>query len=100
MLIRKAVIIPSGMLTASAVARWTRISGMGASTRNRPPRVRRTIPPVVSTPWLANLASAAKSAKAPMIMAIAAKRTGSRFNANAAIRMKTTPTVPGMTAPG
>ena len=35
-----------------------------------------------------------------MIMAIAAKRTGSRFKANAARTMKTTPTVPGITAPG
>ena len=54
----------------------------------------------MSTPWLANLASAANRAKAPMIMAMAAKRTGNRFKANAASRMKTTPTVPGMTAPG
>ena len=30
MLIKKTVMIPSGMLTASAVSKWTRISGIGA----------------------------------------------------------------------
>ena len=64
MLIRNTVISPSGMLTASAVSRCTRISGMGASTSRSPPSVSSTMPPVVSTPWLTNLASSANKAKA------------------------------------
>ena len=98
--IRNAVITPSGMLTASAVRRWTRISGIGESTRSNPPSVSNAMPPTVSTPWLANLASAANNAKAARIRLSAAKRVGSKFKAKAAIRMKTTPTVPGTTAPG
>ena len=54
MLIKNAVIKPKGMLTASAVKRCTRISGIGESTSSSAPNVSSAMPPAVSTPWLAN----------------------------------------------
>ena len=63
------------MLMAIAVSRCTRISGMGASTSRSPPSVSSTMPPVVSTPWLANFASSTNKAKATAIATSAAKRT-------------------------
>ena len=59
-----------------------------------------TIPPIANTPCVANFASSAKSTKEARINTTAANRVGSRFNANTASRMNTSPTVPGTTAPG
>ncbi len=81
MLIKKTVMNPSGILTASAVSKWTRISGIGASTSKSPPKVSVTMPPMASTPWAANLASRANRTKEAKIRTTAAKRVGSKFSA-------------------
>ena len=52
------------------------------------PKVSSAMPPTVSTPCVANLASAAKRANAPRISPSAAKRVGRKFSAKAASRMK------------
>ena len=41
MVIRKLVMMPSGTLTARAVQMWTRIWGIGESTRSSAPKVKR-----------------------------------------------------------
>jgi len=77
----------------------TRISGIGESTSSSPPRVSSVMPPTVDS-VARELGFSREERKCSQNQHQRGKPRSNRFSAKAAIKMKTMPTVPGITAPG